>query len=292
MAFFSIVVVSLNGEKALPMCMEALFKTEYQKYEVILVDNGSSDNTSAVVKNGWKDVKIIRSPKNLGFAGGNNLGIKASRGDWVVLLNDDTEVDPDWLNAFDKAIRKFPDAGILGCKLLYPDRKTIQHAGGYIDPNGLTHHYGYGEEDKGQHNEIRECAYVTGAAFAINRALINKIGGLDDAFFPIYFEEVDFCRRAHKAGFKTLYVPEAVVIHHESRTTTKFSPGFLYKYHKNRIRFLVKNLGLKDLIKAGSFEEKWIAKNMSSDNYLPLIKSYLTMTPKIPFIILKRILKF
>lgn len=288
---FSIVIVSLNGEKALPVCIEALKKTNWENFEVILVDNGSSDSTSDVVRELWSNVKIIRVPENLGFAGGNNVGIKEAKGDWVVLLNDDTEVDAKWLRAFDKTSDENPDAGILGCKLLYPNSNIIQHAGCWIEPNGLSHHYGYGEEDKGQHNKIRECEYVTGAAFAISRKVINKIGILDAKFFPIYFEEIDYCKRAQKAGFKILYVPDSVVIHHESRTTTKFSKGFLIKYHKNRMRYLFKNKSPRELLAAFKHEAKWLIKHKPADVYTPLLRAYFSILFQLPEIIFKRIIK-
>jgi GT2 family glycosyltransferase len=288
---FSIIIVSLNGEKVLPTCMKALYKTDWDNFEVILVDNGSEDRTSGVVREGWKDVKIIRAPRNFGFAGGNNLGIKEAKGDWIVLLNDDTEVKPGWLKAFNSCSEKYPEAGILGCKLLYPGGNIIQHAGGIIEANGLTKHIGYEEEDKGQFDEIKDYPYVTGAAFAISRKVIEKSGVLDKNFFPIYFEEIDYCARVIRDGFRVLYVPEAVVIHHESRTTGKFSPGFLYKYHRNRYRFLLKNRSIIGLLKALKHEIKWLVQNKPKDSYIPLIKSCLYILPRIPFILIARFIQ-
>jgi GT2 family glycosyltransferase len=286
--FFSIVIVSLNGEKVLPVCLEAVYKTRWEHFEIILLDNGSTDNTSKIIRENHPRVKLIRAPRNLGFAGGNNLGIKEAKGDWIILLNDDTEVDPLWLEALSKSAEKNGDAGILGCKLLYPDRKTIQHAGGWLEPNGLTHHRGYGEEDKGQFGVETECEYVTGAAFAIKREVINKIGNLDAGFFPIYFEEIDYCVRTKKAGFKILFVPESKVIHHESRTTDRYSPGFLFKYHKNRLRFLFRNKSLRELLKAAKHEIKWLLHNKPKDVYLPLFKAWLVTLPRLPFLLIQR----
>ncbi|MBN1901342.1 glycosyltransferase family 2 protein [Candidatus Sumerlaeota bacterium] len=287
--FFSIVIVSLNGEKVLPVCLDAVFRTKWEDFEVILVDNGSTDNTAKIAQERYPLVKLIQAPRNLGFAGGNNLGIREARGEFVILLNDDTEVNPLWLEALSKFARKNTDAGILGCKLLYPDGKTIQHAGGWIEPNGLTHHKGYGEEDKGQFDKEEECEYVTGAAFAIKRQVIQKIGLLDSGYFPIYFEEIDYCVRAKKAGFNILYVPDAVVIHHESRTTDRYSPGFLFKYHKNRLRFLFRNKSLGELFKAAKHEVKWLIQNKPRDTYRPLFKAWLVVLPRAPVLLFRRI---
>jgi len=289
MNHYTVVIVSLNGEKALPLCLNALYRTRWDSFDVILVDNGSTDRTSEIVQTRWDRVKIIRSDRNLGFAGGNNLGIKAAKGEWIVLLNDDTEVDPGWLEALDRASRDHPAAGILGCKLLYPGGKIIQHAGGILEPNGLTRHFGYGEEDQGQYDRIRECDYVTGAAFAVSRKALEQTGLLDARFFPIYFEEIDYCERAKNKGFQVLYIPDAVVIHHESRTTDRYSPGFLYKYHKNRLRFLIKNRSFPGLARALWYEAGWLLKNKPRDVFLPLLKSWLYILPRIPFLLLRRL---
>ena len=287
MIHFSVIITSLNGEKALPPCLDALFATKWESFDVIVVDNGSTDRTSELVRS-RPDIKLIRSSKNLGFAGGNNLGLKEARGDWVILLNDDTEVYPDWLAALNKAANEHPEAGILGCKLLYPGGEVIQHAGGRLEPNGLSKHIGYLEEDRGQYDEITTCDYVTGAAMAISRKTIDKIGPLDKGFFPIYFEEIDYCVQARKAGLEVLYVPAARVIHHESRTTERYSPGFLYKYHKNRLRFLFKNKTPCQLLGALKYEFLWLIRNKPKDTYFPLLKSWLYIIPRIPFLMVKK----
>jgi len=173
-------------------------------------------------------VTLLRAGRNLGFAGGNNLGIRKAQGDIIVLLNDDTEVAPDWLSVARRSIESLPDWGILGAKLLYPDKTTIQHAGGTIQPNALTQHIGNGEIDIGQYDTIKQCDYVTGAAFFIRREVVDTIGLLDEGYFPIYFEEVDYCFRARAAGYEVYYVPGIKVLHYESRTTKKLSRGFLY----------------------------------------------------------------
>lgn len=289
---YTIVITSLNGAEVLPVCLDALYKTKWDDFDVILVDNGSTDNTSEVVKKGWPEVKIIRSERNLGFAGGNNLGIKAARGDWIILLNDDTETAPDWLNALNEAAAKYPNAGILGCKLLYPGGEIIQHAGGFIEPNGLTGHFGYEEKDQGQYDDVRSCDYITGAAMAISRKTIETVGILDPGYFPIYFEEIDYCTRAKKASFDVLYIPDARIIHHESRTTNKYSPGFLYKYHKNRLRYLFKNKSFKGLLKAFRHETSWLIRHRPRDTYAALVKSWIHILPRIPGILLHREKKY
>lgn len=271
----SVIICSLNGERVLPVCLESVLGSEYSPFEVIVVDNGSSDGTSKLVTENFPQVKLLRAGRNLGFAGGNNLGLKAAQGEILVLLNDDTAVSPDWLTAAVKAAEQLPDWGIFGARLLYPDQQTIQHAGGIVGANALTQHIGNGEIDRGQYNKIRECDYVTGAAFFIRRELMQKIGLLDEGYFPIYFEEVDYCWRARRLGYKVYYIPHIKVYHYESRTTRKFSPGFLYKYHRNRIRFILKNFGINELWRALKCELKWLWQNRPADLLLPLLKAYL-----------------
>ncbi len=270
----SVIIASLNGEKVLPLCLSALAKTDYATFETIVVDNGSKDRTSEIVRERFPDVRLLRAPRNLGFAGGNNLGLKVATGNLLILLNDDTEVMPDWLRALETALHRHPRAGILGCKLLYTDGKTIQHAGGIIEPNGLTHHVGAGEIDSGKYDTERQYPYVTGAAFGITREVYNRLGGLDEGYFPIYFEEIDYCHNARRLGYECLYVPSAVVYHYESRTTKSWSSGFLYKYHKNRLRFLLKNYSASELLLALRSELKWLLKARPINQLLPLIRAY------------------
>lgn len=278
----SIIITSLNGAQVLPQCLRAVFQTTYPDYEVFVVDNGSTDQTQEVVRSAFPQVCIIRSDHNRGFAGGNNLGLKAARGDMLILLNDDTEVEANWLTALTQAAAQYPNWGILGCKLLYPDKRTIQHAGGIIHTNGLTDHRGYGEEDQGQYNDIEPQPYVTGAAFAIRRTLIDRLGYLDEGYYPIYFEEIDYCVRARRLGYASLYVPGAVVYHAESRTTHRWSPSFLYKYHKNRIRFCLKNFAWPELARAAKSEGRWLVKHRPRETFIPLLGAYAINLAKLP----------
>jgi GT2 family glycosyltransferase len=277
--YVSIIITSLNGAQVLPQCLRAVFQTRYTDFEVIVVDNGSTDQTREVVRSGFPQARITY---NRGFAGGNNLGLKAARGDMLILLNDDTEVEPGWLTALTNAAAQYPKWGILGCKLLYPDKRTIQHAGGIIHPNGLTDHRGHGEEDQGQYDSVTPQPYVTGAAFAIRRLLLDRLGYLDQGYYPIYFEEIDYCVRARRLAYDCLYVPGAVVYHAESRTTHRWSQSFLYKYNKNRIRFCLKNFTWQELLRAARSEMKWLLRHRPREIFIPLLRAYAINLIKLP----------
>jgi GT2 family glycosyltransferase len=283
--FATIVIVSLNGEPVLPACLESIDRLDWprDRLEVILVNNGSTDGTAAIA-DAWRHRRVtpVHLPANRGFAGGNNAGIALARGDWVILLNDDTEVDPGWLGRLIEEGRAHPGAGVLGSLLLYGDGRTVQHAGGRVLPNALTAHIGAQEEDRGQFGETRPCDYVTGAAFAIRRAALDAVGLLDEGYWPIYFEEIDYCRRVRTAGFEVLATP-ARAIHHESRTTVALSPGFLRKYHRNRLRFAAINFTFREKLRWLAHEWRWLADNRRHLPWAILLEAYARVLPCVPW---------
>ncbi|MBX3729861.1 MAG: glycosyltransferase family 2 protein [Candidatus Sumerlaeia bacterium] len=272
---FSIVIVSLNGRERLAMPLDALRRCDPPADEVIVVDNGSSDGTSDFVREHYPEVLLVRAPHNLGFAGGNNLGLLNASGDVLVLLNDDTEPETDWLAPLHAAFHDDPRLGIAGVRLLYPDRQTIQHLGGTIEPNGLTKHLDYGATlDEQKVHEPLDADYVTGAALAIRRQTVREIGLLDAGFWPIYFEEVDWCERARRRHWHVRVYPASTVIHHESQTTVKMSRRFLTMYNRNRLRFLLKHRRGRALLRAVRAEARWLAGHRPWDNFWPLALAY------------------
>lgn len=270
----SVVIVSLNGESRIGTCLEAVARTDWPELEVVVVDNGSTDDTAAVVREGFPWVRLVESPRNLGFAGGNCLGVAHARGGWIVLLNDDTRPEPGWVRALMGAADGRARVGILGCLLLYPDGRTIQHGGGVIHPNALTDHLGWGQESKGTARGLRRCDYVTGAAMAIRRAVWEEVGPLDPGYFPIYFEESDLCWRARRAGWEVAVVPAARVIHDESQTQGVWSWRFLVRYHRHRLRFMLRNWRGSRLLNALKSEAGWLARHRPYDQLVPLALAY------------------
>ena len=267
----SVIIVSLNGRGRIDMPLRALAACDPAPGEVIVVDNGSTDGLSGHVARCWPAVGCIRSPRNLGFAGGNNLGIVNATGDVVVLLNDDTEPEPGWLAPLAQAFAANPRLGVAGCQLLYPgEGGRVQHLGAVVHANGLTDHLAWGEESKdAAPDQVIPCDYVTGAAIAIRREVMAQVGLLDQGYFPIYFEEVDFCEAARRAGWELAVVPAARVVHHESQTTGRLSQRFLRLYHRNRIRYLLKNRGPLGMARALRAEAKWIVGHQPWEHLWP-----------------------
>jgi GT2 family glycosyltransferase len=241
----SIVIPTWNGLKYLASCLDALLAHAVPgstgKVEIIAVDNASTDGSAEFVADHYPDVRLIRNRDNLGFAGACNVGLEAARGQILVLLNQDTRVYPGWLEALCRALQE-PRVGVAGCKSLYADGETIQHAGGRIEwPRAMAHHDGAGERDAGQWDVPRQVEYVTGAAMAFRRAVLESVGLLDEGFWPGYYEDADFCYRVREAGYEVWYVPDAVLVHAETGSlagTALLSQAF----HQGRLQFVLKHL--------------------------------------------------
>ena len=272
----SVIVCSLNGERVLPTCLASLRGLQGPSFEVIVVNNGSTDATPELVRRDFPEARLVQSPRNLGFAGGNNLGMRAARGRILVLLNDDTEVPPDWLAAIAAPFEHDPKIGAVGCKLLYPGRATIQHAGGVILPNANTGHRGVGEKDQGQWDTPGEVAYVTGAALALRREALEQVGLLDPAFFPIYFEEVDLQTRLAGAGWKIWYEPSSWLIHFESQSQGAGSPRFVYRYTRNRLRYLALHGPPEGWRAALREERRWLGDMRRAGRLGAVCRAYVT----------------
>lgn len=284
----SVIIPVWNGMEYLPACIGALLAQDYPDFEVIVVDNGSTDGSGDWVAERYPQIRLIRNFQNLGFSGGCNMGLRVAQGEVLILLNQDTIVQPGWLPAMVEALRK-PEVGAVGCKLLYPDGRTIQHAGGWIEwPLGLAHHYGQGEEDRGQWDEPRPVDYVTGAAVAFRRDVMKQVGLLDEGFWPGYFEDADFCYRVREAGYEIWYVPRGVAIHYE--TTTLRNPRVRAQtYHRGRLRFVLKHTPpdrfLSVFVPA---EEVHIRALITSEGPGPLSAAYMIAVVQAPALLSQR----
>lgn len=240
MSSVSIIIPAWNGRDYLHGCLAALLAHAETGTEVLVVDNASTDGSAEMVEAEFPTVRLIRNAHNLGFAGGCNVGLRQARGEVMILLNQDTEVQVGWLPPLLDALSDHA-VGVAGCKLLYPDG-TIQHAGMWLEwPQGLAHHYGHGEPDSGKWNEARDVEAVTGAALAFRRDVMERVGLLDEGFWPGYFEDTDFCLRVRAAGLRIRYVPQATVVHQESTSTRDAETRSTY-YQRGRLRFLLKHL--------------------------------------------------
>ncbi len=240
--FASIVVVSYNTAEHIEGCLRSLLELDYPRSEIIVVDNGSSDGSVELVRNRFPDVELVELGENKGFAGAVSVGMFMSKGDILATVNPDVQLDPRWMSAVAEAFEAFPDAGVVGSKILYPDRKTLQHAGGVVHyPLATTDHIGRGEVDAGQYDHSRVVSFVTGAALAMRRDVGHSLNFFDESYYPVFFEDVDLCWRAKREGWRVVYQPGAVAYHNESVTYDRRSSRYYSYFHANRLRFVVKH---------------------------------------------------
>jgi len=203
----SLVIVNWNGRLYLEDCLKSLLTSDYPRYEILLVDNDSSDDSVTFVQSAFPQVKIHRTHRNRGFAAGSNAGIRRSKGELIVLLNPDVIVRPDWLHNLAEGMFAGETVGIGGGKAYFPDGRTLQHAGRFIQaPLAIGNQYGRGEMDRGQYDRQREVDYVMGAALGVKRLVLDQIGLLDEGYF-LYYEETDLCFRARRAGLQSALHP-------------------------------------------------------------------------------------
>jgi len=244
----SIIIVNWNGREILRKCLNSIREnTTYPNYKVVVVDNGSTDGSVEMIKKEFPYVKLIQNKENLGVAKATNQGIKKIESDYYFLLNNDTEVTRKWLNEFIAISESDSKIGIVGCKLVSPDGR-VQHVGQIsfrVDIRGRR----ISNYLQKKTNELREVDSVTGAAFLIKREVIDKIGLFDEGFSPFYYEETDFCVRARRGGFKIMYDPRAIIIHHVGYSMKTVDPPFVFfAREKNMVRFMLLNFPLSWLI--------------------------------------------
>ena len=213
----SVIIPNWNGAAHLPTCLEALRRQTYPRREVLVVDNGSTDDSLKLLAR-YPEVRILALGSNRGFAGAVNAGIRAAHGEILVLLNNDTEASPTWLEALVGAFERHPDAGLLASRILLFDRRDVFHsAGDYYRVDGIPGNRGVWETDQGQYDREEEVFSACGAAAAYRRELFQDIGLFDEDFF-YSCEDVDLAWRAQIAGWNCWYVPTAVVYHKLSAT--------------------------------------------------------------------------
>jgi len=249
----SVIIVNWNGERVLRGCLDAIYAQEYKNIEVIVVDNNSHDNSVELIKKNYKHVKLVESDTNLGFAGGNNKGLKYVNGDFILLLNSDAIVTMNFLQPLVDKLQSEKEVGVVQPLILYTNntlhkRGDINSAGTYFLKTGFLYYFGYGKDSdnrKYQKSDFIFTAY--GACMLIKKEIIDAIGLFDVDFF-MYFEETDFCIRSLLSGWKILYVPESKVYHVGGIAARSYGNSRIYFHsYKNRIASYIKNFELKTL---------------------------------------------
>ena len=245
----AVVILNWNGKKMLERFLPSVTAHTQGDAEVIIADNGSTDDSLDFVRAQYPGLRIIELDKNYGFAGGYNRALQQVKADYYVLLNDDVEVTPGWIEPVVAQMQQHPDTAICQPKLLmYDQRDTFEYAGG---AGGFLDKYGYPfcrgrmftslEQDNGQYNTPGEIFWASGAAMFVRADVWHQLGGLDDDFFA-HMEEIDFCWRAKNAGYRVEYCPQSTVFHVGGGTLPKSNPRKTYLNFRNNMALLYKNL--------------------------------------------------
>lgn len=209
----SVIIPHWNGIQHLQSCLSALEAQSFRAFEVILVDNGSSDGSQSFVRDAFPWVRLLELGRNLGFTGACNAGYRVSRGQYIALLNNDTEADARWLETLVDGFQRYPRAGILASKLRLFDRRDHLHAAGdYYRIDGIPGNRGVWQKDIGQFDQEEEVFSACAAAAAYRRSMLDEIDFLDNVFY-FSCEDIDLGWRAQLHGWKVVYLPQAVVYH-------------------------------------------------------------------------------
>jgi len=244
----SIVAVNYDHPQVTCDFIESLHKITYPNFEVIIVDNKSPNDDPGIIKERFPNVILYESHLNWGFAGGNNQGIMRAKGEYVLLLNNDTIADPNFMEPLVEKLETNPQIGAVSPKIrFFYDPEIIQYAG-FHPINRLTVRnsaIGFREKDQGQFEEDSETAYAHGAAMMVPMRVIKEIGLMSYIFF-LYYEEADWSYRIKKAGYQIWYVHNSLVYHKESVSTGKLSTLKTYYLNRNRLVFMRRNIEGRD----------------------------------------------
>jgi len=244
----SLITVNYNQLGVTCEMLDSLKSLSFTDYEVVLVDNASKENPKSHINKHYPDVKVVVSAENLGFAGGNNLGIQASKGKYLFFINNDTELTEGLIEQLLATFENIPKLGVVCPKICYfnenpgKDADIIQYVGSTpVNPyTARNRTLGEMEPDSGQYTEIKATPYAHGAAMMISKKAIDEVGLMPEDFF-LYYEELDWCEMFKRAGYKVYVEPNAKIYHKESISVGKMSTLKTYYLTRNRILFMRRN---------------------------------------------------
>lgn len=246
-------LITLNYNQAEVTCalLESVRHLSYPNIEVIVVDNHSAQNPAALIKErNFRNTRVIVNEENLGFAGGNNVGIRQAAGDYFLFLNNDTEVTPDLIERLLEPFATDETIGVTCPKIRYHQQPSVIQYAGYTPLNRFTGQawaIGSHQQDIGQFDKPGITPFAHGAAMLVRRKVVERAGLLPELYF-LYYEELDWCCRIRQAGYQIYYQPSALVFHKESMTVGKGNPLKVYYQTRNRILFMRRNVSALPLV--------------------------------------------
>ena len=244
----SIIILNYNAGNLLLECVKSIFNSNYKNFEIIVIDNVSKDNSHKKCKEKFSDIILIENMENLGYCGGNNVGIEKANGDFLVILNPDVIVKADWLNELLIAFRKYGD-GLYQPKILATtDHSTLISAGNMIQLFGFGFSRGKGEKDKGQYEKDEEVGYASGTCLFSSSKIFREIGNFDSYLFA-YHDDLDLCWKAKLKGIKSFYVHKSIIYHPLEGYSFKWNSFKFFLMERNRLYCLNKNFTKKTIFK-------------------------------------------
>jgi GT2 family glycosyltransferase len=244
MNMISFITVDYNGLNDTIELIESIHNIVHSvPYEIIVVDNASRNDDAEEIRKRFPDIVVLRSLKNLGFAGGNNLGLKYATGEYLFFINNDTYIEEDHFDELIQLFEKYSDIGGISPKIRYSvEPHNIQYAG-FTPMSKITLRnstIGYGEIDNGQYDKAYPTSFLHGAAMLIKREVIENVGIMSEDYF-LYYEEMDWCCRIKDSGYELWYNPIQTIFHKESQSTGKFSSLHLFYLTRNRLLYAYRN---------------------------------------------------
>lgn len=245
----SIIIDNWDGKHFLEECLPTVFKQNYPNFEVIIIDDCSKDGSGSFLKKNYPDVILIENRKHVGFATANNQGIRKSRGKYVLLLNNDTKVTPDFLFPLVELLKKNPDIAAAQPKIrILPETDLLDDVATYLTLTGFLYHFGFFDKDQPKYNQQLLTFSPKGACFFIRKEVLKKTGLMDERFY-CYFEESDLAWRIWLAGYKIFFEPRSLIFHHQAGSQKKQTrPNIDYLAIKNRLNSLITNLSFGSLL--------------------------------------------
>lgn len=253
----SVVIVNRNGIEFVDACLRSVLSNDYPEFEVIFVDNASSDGSLEYVRNTFgsdKRLLFVENSNSVGPAVGRNNGIAVAKGKYIAFLDNDTEVDALWLIELVNVLEQDASIGAAQSKLLKSDQKDVfDYAGDYLTPFGFLSERARGAKDTGQFDYVADIFSAKSAACVMRKDLLDRVGGFDEDFY-MYLEETDLCWRVWLAGYRVVFIPNSKVYHAygtKKKATKEHYPEYTVRYYgcRNYISTLLKNLGTINLIK-------------------------------------------
>jgi len=306
-ALVSTIVLNWNGKNVISECLESLLTQTYRPHEIIVVDNGSTDGSLAMIRAKYGSLlKIVTNERNLGFAEGVNCGVRSSKGDLIAILNSDAAAQKDWIEELARSMSQSESVGMCASKIYLAGQAGIlDNTGEVICRDGLGRGRGRLEKDQGQYDSSPEVLCPSGCAALYRRKMLEEAGGMDKYFFA-YAEDIDIGLRGRLIGYDCVYVPSAVVIHKFSHSSGLVSPLKAFYVERNRLWVVLKCFPLPHLLLApfytvqryfyhlaGLFSKKgpasqYVDRFSPWSLFLILIKVYLSTLWFLPYLIIQR----